>query len=138
MLCPQLAGAKMSIGCRQRHRGGDSAGRRSRLSLEGSKVFEERFASGGEEIRMAVVRSRFIEELSRPPKGNRFEPAPSPKKDATFATAWKKRIREKYGKASASWIDLDSLLRIKSRIDDPRHQDDVRVLREVRRRRKHT
>jgi hypothetical protein len=52
----------------------------------------------------------------------------------TFATAWKKRIRGKYGKANANWIDLDSLLRIKSFIDHPRHQDDVRVLREVRRR----
>jgi hypothetical protein len=53
-----------------------------------------------------------------------------------FATAWKNRIREKYGKANANWIDLNSLIRIKSRIDHPRHQEDVRVLREVRRRRK--
>ncbi len=57
-------------------------------------------------------------------------------KGARFATAWKNRIRGKYGKASANWIDLNSLLRIKSRINHPRHQDDVRVLREVRRRRK--
>ena len=55
-------------------------------------------------------------------------------KGARFATAWKKRIRGKYGKADANWIDLSSLLRIKSRIDHPRHQEDVRVLREVRRR----
>jgi hypothetical protein len=55
-------------------------------------------------------------------------------KGARFATAWKNRIRGKYGKANANWIDLDSLLRIKSFIDHPRHQDDVRVLREVRRR----
>jgi hypothetical protein len=55
-----------------------------------------------------------------------------------FETAWKKRIRGKYGKARANWIDLDSLVRIKSRIDHPRHQEDVRILREVRRRRKHT
>ena len=58
-------------------------------------------------------------------------------KGAQFATAWKNRIRGKYGKASANWIDLNSLVRIKSRIDHPRHQDDVHVLREVRRRRKH-
>jgi hypothetical protein len=51
-----------------------------------------------------------------------------------FATAWKKRIRGEFGKANANWIDLDSLLRIKSFIDHPRHQDDARVLREVRRR----
>jgi hypothetical protein len=53
-------------------------------------------------------------------------------KGARFATAWKNRIRGKYGKANANWIDLSSLLRIKSRINHPRHQDDVRVLREVR------
>ena len=57
-------------------------------------------------------------------------------KGARFATAWKKRIRGKYGKADANWIDLNSLLRIKSHIDHPRHQEDVRVLREVRRRQK--
>ncbi len=57
-------------------------------------------------------------------------------KGARFATAWKKRIQGTYGKASANWIDLDSLVRIKSRIDHPRHQEDVRILREVRRRRK--
>ena len=55
-------------------------------------------------------------------------------KGVRFATAWKNRIRGKYGKANANWIDLESLMRIKSRIDHPRHQDDVRVLREVRRR----
>lgn len=55
-------------------------------------------------------------------------------KGVKFATAWKNRIRGKYGKANANWIDLNSLLRIKSRIDHPRHQDDVRVLREVKRR----
>jgi hypothetical protein len=59
-------------------------------------------------------------------------------KGARFATARKNRIRGKYGKANANWIDLNSLLRIKSHIDHPRHQDDVRVLREVRRRRKRT
>lgn len=37
--------------------------------------------------------------------------------------------------ARASWIDLDSLIEIKSRIDHPRHQEDVRVLRMVRERR---
>jgi len=57
-------------------------------------------------------------------------------KGARFATAWKNRIRAKYGKANANWIDLNSLLRIKSFIDHPRHQDDVRVLKEVIRRRK--
>ncbi|MGE5842677.1 MAG: hypothetical protein ACM335_10385 [Deltaproteobacteria bacterium] len=55
-------------------------------------------------------------------------------KGVRFSTAWKNRIRGKYGRAGANWIDLDSLLRIKSFIDHPRHQDDVRVLREVRRR----
>lgn len=56
-------------------------------------------------------------------------------KGGRFATAWKNRIRGKYGKANANWIDLNSLLRIKRFINHPRHQDDVRVLKEVRRRR---
>jgi hypothetical protein len=54
---------------------------------------------------------------------------------ATFETAWKNRIRGRYGEAKANWIDLDSLIRIKNRINNPRHQEDVRVLREVRKRR---
>lgn len=49
-----------------------------------------------------------------------------------FETAWKNRIRGKYGKVAASWIDLDSLIRIKSKIDHPRHREDARVLRDVR------
>ncbi|MBN2497321.1 MAG: hypothetical protein JXR96_22195 [Deltaproteobacteria bacterium] len=52
-----------------------------------------------------------------------------------FETAWKRRIRSRYGSATAYWIDLDSLIRIKARIDHPRHQEDARILREVRRRR---
>jgi hypothetical protein len=52
-----------------------------------------------------------------------------------FETAWKKRIQGRYGNAKANWIDLNSLIRIKSHIDNPRHQGDIRVLREVRKRR---
>ena len=51
---------------------------------------------------------------------------------ARFNTAWKKRIAGWYGKTRANWVDLEGLIRIKSRIQDPRHQEDVRVLREVR------
>jgi len=54
---------------------------------------------------------------------------------ARFETAWKKRIQGWYGNAKANWVDLDSLIRIKSCIDNPRHQEDIRVLREVRKRR---
>lgn len=58
---------------------------------------------------------------------------------ARFDTAWKKRVRGKYGKVRANWIDLDSLIRIKSRIENPRHQEDARVLRDVRKwRNRHT
>lgn len=53
-------------------------------------------------------------------------------KGATFDTAWKNRIRGAYGEVTANWIDLDDLLRIKSKIDHPRHQEDARVLREVK------
>jgi hypothetical protein len=52
-----------------------------------------------------------------------------------FGAAWKKRIKGIYGRAPANWIDIDTLIRIKSRIDSPRHQEDARVLREVKKRR---
>jgi hypothetical protein len=55
-----------------------------------------------------------------------------------FKAAWKKRIKEAYGRAPTNWIDIDTLIRIKSRIDNPRHQEDVRVLREVKKRRART
>jgi len=50
-----------------------------------------------------------------------------------FDDAWEKRIVGRYGRASALWIDLDSLLEIKRAIDDPRHQEDARILTEVKR-----
>ncbi|MCG2754386.1 MAG: hypothetical protein L6247_02260 [Desulfobacteraceae bacterium] len=53
-------------------------------------------------------------------------------KGVRFETAWKKRIKGQYGIAKANWIDIDSLIRIKSRIDNPRHQEDVRLLREIK------
>ncbi len=52
-----------------------------------------------------------------------------------FAEAWPARIASEYGGVRANWIDLDGLLRIKSSIDDPRHREDARVLREVKKRR---
>ncbi len=52
-----------------------------------------------------------------------------------FVEVWPKRIESRYGRAPASFIDLDSLLRIKSSIDHPRHQEDARVLRAVKERR---
>jgi hypothetical protein len=52
----------------------------------------------------------------------------------TFDDVWDRRIRGIYGSVEANWIDLDSLLAIKSSIEKPRHQEDARVLREVKRR----
>jgi hypothetical protein len=51
-----------------------------------------------------------------------------------FDHAWTRRREGRYGRARAWWIDLDSLIAIKSRIDAPRHQEDARVLRMVRER----
>ncbi len=48
-----------------------------------------------------------------------------------FAQAWRDRVVAAYGSVEATWIDLDSLLKIKSGIDKPRHQEDARVLRDV-------
>ena len=49
----------------------------------------------------------------------------------TFERAWQQRIEGVYGRAAANWIDLESLIDIKSRIDHPRHQEDARILRLV-------
>lgn len=48
-----------------------------------------------------------------------------------FEEVWPRRIESRYGSAPANWIDLESLLAIKSAIDHPRHQEDARVLRAV-------
>ena len=48
-----------------------------------------------------------------------------------FAAAWRRRQVSAYGSVNASWIDLESLLEVKSSMDHPRHQEDARVLRQV-------
>jgi hypothetical protein len=53
-----------------------------------------------------------------------------------FATAWGKRKVKELGSVKANWVDLDTLLRIKSRIKSPRHQEDARVLRDVKKKMK--
>lgn len=50
-----------------------------------------------------------------------------------FETAWPKRVRGLYGDTKANWIDIDSLLRNKRRLRGPRHEEDVRVLQQVKR-----
>ena len=55
-----------------------------------------------------------------------------------FEKAWTRRIEAPYGAASANWIDLDSLIEIKSAIDHPRHREDARVLKMVRERKNST
>jgi len=52
--------------------------------------------------------------------------------EVDFEAAWQARIRGRYGDSAANWVDLDSLIRIKEDIDDPRHRDDVRNLKRVR------
>ena len=53
-------------------------------------------------------------------------------RDVDFADAWDRRVRGAYGEVETNWIDLDSLIRAKQGIDNPRHQEDVRVLLQVR------
>ncbi len=50
-----------------------------------------------------------------------------------FASAWARRIVGTYGGCPVNWIDLDSLITIKQSIPLPKHQEDARVLREVKR-----
>jgi hypothetical protein len=49
-----------------------------------------------------------------------------------FADAWARRVKGEYGRASVNWMDLDTLIDVKSRINDPRHRRDVRDLERVR------
>ena len=49
-----------------------------------------------------------------------------------FARAWDNRVASRYGNQEAFWIDLDSLIEIKQNIESPKHQEDARVLMEVR------
>jgi hypothetical protein len=53
-----------------------------------------------------------------------------------FATAWAKRRQARYGRAPANWVDLDTLIRMKRAVGLPKHDADVQVLMQVRRRRK--
>ena len=53
--------------------------------------------------------------------------------DASFDEAWRARVVDLYGDVQANWIGLDGLLAIKEKIDMPRHQEDARILREVKR-----
>ena len=43
-----------------------------------------------------------------------------------------KRIVDNYGAVETNWIDIDSLIRAKQKIDNPRYKEDVRVLLEVK------
>ena len=43
-----------------------------------------------------------------------------------------KKIKGNYGSVMTNWIDIDSLISIKKDIDEPRHQDDVRILIKVK------
>jgi hypothetical protein len=54
-----------------------------------------------------------------------------------FSRAWRRRIAGRYGRARVNWIDLESLIDVKSRIDDPRHRRDVRDLEAVRALKRH-
>jgi len=49
-----------------------------------------------------------------------------------FTATWQRRIRSSFGEAPANWIDRDSLIAIKSAIDHPRHQEDARILGQVK------
>jgi hypothetical protein len=51
---------------------------------------------------------------------------------ADFNVAWEHRLESRYGSSPAIFVGLDTLIQIKSAIPDPRHQDDARVLRAVK------
>ena len=49
----------------------------------------------------------------------------------TFEEAWEERVEAPYGDIEVYWVGLEFLIKIKSAIDHPRHQEDARVLRQV-------
>jgi len=51
-----------------------------------------------------------------------------------FDSAWRDRIRKNYGDIPVNWMDLNCLIRSKSKTGKARHDEDVRVLKEVRKR----
>lgn len=53
----------------------------------------------------------------------------------SFSDAWRHVVNAPYGRIDAKWIHLDDLEKIKSSIQDPRHQDDAKILRRVQARR---
>jgi hypothetical protein len=77
-------------------------------------------ANVDEILQLGVAPNRI--DLLRAPEGPSFE------------EAWRRRVDGVYGRATAHWVDLETLIDIKSRIDDPRHQEDARILKLVRER----
>jgi len=53
--------------------------------------------------------------------------------NVSFGSAWKKRVRGKYGDIDVNWIGIDSLVKSKSNTGKTRHEEDVRILKKVRR-----
>ncbi len=78
---------------------------------------------------LAVDRPAEILQLGLPP--NRIDLLRLVK-GPEFSEAWKRRVKGKYGQAAVNWMDLDTLIDVKSRINDPRHRRDVRDLERVR------
>lgn len=55
---------------------------------------------------------------------------------AQFSSCWKKKVRSKYGKIKVNWIDMDTLIKVKKKINHPRHQEDVRILMQIKQKKK--
>jgi hypothetical protein len=49
-----------------------------------------------------------------------------------FDTAWEKRVRNFYGDLKVNWIGIESLIRSKSNTGKARHDEDVKILQEIR------
>jgi hypothetical protein len=92
-------------------------------------------AAFGSPYLLSTGESVEILQLGVPPNRIDLLREPGGSSPITFAEAWQRRIVSRYGAAQAQWIDLDSLIAIKSGIDHPRHQEDARILCEVRERR---
>ena len=55
-------------------------------------------------------------------------------KGVTFDEVWEHRVADEYGHTPTSYASLDDLIRMKEAANRPKDQEDIRILREIKRR----
>lgn len=79
-----------------------------------------------------VAENEDVLQLGLPPNRVDILLDPASAGGPCFEDALGRAVRSRYGRVEVNWISAEDLLDIKSRIDHPRHQEDARVLRLLR------